>query len=69
MSTITETQRRCVIEATIEPLRQFRRGYARDKSGPFFKPQTVEALIGNGHLRPSPHCGRGGRTVTARAKP
>lgn len=67
MSALTDTQRRCVIDATIEPLRQFRRGYARGKFGPFYKPQTIETLIQNGHLRPTRHCGKSGRTVTALA--
>jgi len=67
MKAISETQRRCVIEATIAPLFLFPRGFARSKFGPFYSPQTIAALIQNGHLRPTPHCGRRGRTVTATA--
>ena len=43
--------RRCVIEATIEPLSPFRRGYARSKIGPFFGKRTVRLLLRTGALR------------------
>lgn len=47
----TELHKRCVIEATIEPLRPFRRGFARSKAGPFFELRTVQALVSLGALR------------------
>jgi hypothetical protein len=49
---MSPTQRRCIIEATIEPLLPYRKGFARSKSGPFFIAQTVDPLIRSGHLRP-----------------
>jgi hypothetical protein len=48
---MTETQRRCIIEATIDNLVQFRRGFARSKQGPFFALPTVQNLIETGALR------------------
>jgi len=48
---LTDHQRRCIIEATIEPLIPFRRGFARSKSGPFFDVRTVHSLIQQGALR------------------
>lgn len=49
---LTPAQRRALIEATIEPLFSFRRGFARSKSGPFFESKTVEFLVRAGALRP-----------------
>lgn len=46
------TQQRCIIEATIEPLVSFRRGFARTKEGPFFALCTVNSLVRVGALRP-----------------
>ncbi len=51
MRPITPTQRNCIIEATIEPLFPFRRGFARSKAGPFYNLQTVHRLIDIGALR------------------
>jgi hypothetical protein len=51
MRPITPTQRACLIEATIEPLMFRRRGFARTKTGTFYTPQTVHALIKTGALR------------------
>jgi hypothetical protein len=49
---LSEIQRRCLIEATIDDLRPFPRGYARTKSGPTFYPRaTVQNLIRRGALR------------------
>lgn len=44
-------KRRCIIEATIDPLMPFPRGFARSKMGPFFVNGTVKALIDSGELR------------------
>jgi hypothetical protein len=64
----TELHKRCVIEATIEPLRPFRRGFARSKAGPFFEPRTVQALVGAGLLRVVyPERGRSRIMISARA--
>lgn len=64
----SELRRRCVIEATIEPLIPFRRGFARSKAGPFFELRTVQALINTGELRAVRQLGgRRALTVTARA--
>lgn len=65
MRPLTDTQRRCVISATIEPLVFLRRGFAHTKAGPFHAAQTVHALIKRGDLRIL----RNGRQVlvTARA--
>lgn len=51
MRAMSEPQRRCMIEATIEPLIPFRRGFARSKSGPFHDARTVNALVSTGTLR------------------
>jgi hypothetical protein len=51
MRPITPTQRQCMIEATIDPLLFRRRGFARTKTGTFYSPQTVHALIKRGDLR------------------
>ena len=48
---ITPKQRRCLIEATIDPLTPFPRGFARSKAGPFFEIRTVRLLIDRGALR------------------
>lgn len=65
MRPLTDTQRRCMIEATIDPLMFIRRGFARTKAGPFYAAQTVHALVKRGDLRIL----RNGRQVlvTARA--
>jgi hypothetical protein len=61
-------QRRCVIEATIDPLIAFRRGFARSKEGPFYPLATVRALVQSGALRAyHPRRGRRGLHVSARA--
>lgn len=62
---MTDLQRRCVIDATIEPLTRYPRGFARTKAGPFYFERTVKALVRKGALRKT-HCGRLGQ-VTARA--
>jgi len=65
---LSDTQRACVIEATIEPLMAFRRGFGRSKQGPFFALATVRALINSGHLRAyHPDHGRMGLRLSARA--
>jgi hypothetical protein len=51
MKALSEVQRRCIVEATIEPLTPFRRGYARSKAGPFYEVRTVQSLISSGALR------------------
>jgi hypothetical protein len=68
MKPLSNNQRACIIEATIEPLIPFRRGYARSKLGPFFDARTVHALIQTGALRMiMVRTGRKFGTVTARA--
>jgi hypothetical protein len=68
MKPLSDMQRRCVIEATIEPLTPFRRGYARSKTGPFYDVRTVHSLIQTGALRMIMiRTGRKFGTVTARA--
>lgn len=65
---ISDIQRRCVIEATIEPLVAFRRGFARSKAGPFFELRTIQPLIETGVLRAVyPQRGKRGLRITARA--
>ena len=44
-------KRRCIIEATIEPLMPFRKGFGRSKAGPFFCNGTVMAMVERGDLR------------------
>ena len=64
----SEVQRRCLIEATIDPLIPFPRGFARSKAGPFFEHRTVHSLINTGALRIyQPVRGKRGIQVTARA--
>lgn len=64
----TELHRRLIIEATIEPLRSFRRGFARSAAGPFFENRTVHALVSAGMLRVFyPVRGRSRIMVSARA--
>lgn len=66
--TISDVRRRCIIEATIEPLTPYRRGFARSKAGPFFELQTVHGLIKSGALRIFHSVrGRSRIMVTARA--
>lgn len=48
---ITARQRQCVIEATIDPLCLFPRGFARSKQGPFYNLHTVNRLVEHGWLR------------------
>ena len=48
---ISPLQRQALIEATIDDLRPFRRGYARSKAGPFFEVRTVSKLVKTGALR------------------
>lgn len=65
---LSPTQQRAVIEATIEDLKAFRRGFARSKQGPFFQLQTVRALLDSGHLRAyHPIRGKMGLRLSARA--
>ena len=45
------SQVRCIIDATLEPLIAFPRGFAHSKMGPFHLTQTVQALIRDGSLR------------------
>lgn len=68
MRPLSNVQRRCIIQATIEPLSPFRRGFARSKAGPFFDLRTVHSLVNSGALR-AYHPIRGKRSiqVTARA--
>jgi len=68
MKRLSTIQRRCMIEATIDPLTPFPRGFARSKVGPFFELRTVNALVNTGALRIY-HPVRGKRRieVTARA--
>lgn len=64
----TELRRRCIIEATIEPLIPFRRGFARSKAGPFFELRTVQSLVNIGALRIYRQAGgKRNMMVTARA--
>jgi hypothetical protein len=69
MKPLSNNQRACIIEATIEPLTPFRRGYARSKMGPvFYDVRTVHSLIQTGALRMIMNrAGRKFGTVTARA--
>ena len=68
MKPLSDNQRRCIIEATIDPLVAFRRGFARSKAGPFFDLRTVKSLVNTGALRAVfPMRGRRGLTLTARA--
>lgn len=48
---LSPAQRQCIVEATIEPLSPFRRGYARSKAGPFYEVRTVQPLLCSGALR------------------
>lgn len=65
---LTPNQQRALIEATIEPLVSFRRGFARSRTGPFFGLRTVDGLIKFGVLRAVyPPRGRRGLQLTARA--
>jgi hypothetical protein len=48
---LTDAKRNCIIQATIEPLAPFRRGFARSKWGPFFELRTVMSLVDTGALR------------------
>jgi hypothetical protein len=69
MKPLSDIQKRCIIEATIEPLIPFRRGYSRSKAGPvFYDVRTVHSLIQAGALRMIMNrAGRKFGTVTARA--
>lgn len=51
MTPFSDNQRRCIIEATIDPLAPFPRGFARSKIGPFFELRTVHSLVRAGALR------------------
>lgn len=65
---LSDNQRRCLIEATIDALTPFRRGFARSKSGPFFDLRTVHSLVSTGTLRVFyPVRGKSRIMVTARA--
>ncbi len=66
---MSDYQRRCIIEATIDPLIAFRRGFARTKAGPFFPLSTIRALVNLGALRAyHPRRGRRGLQVSARSE-
>lgn len=68
MKPMSDIQRRCLIEATINPLVAFRRGFGRSKHGPFFELRTIQSLITAGMLRAvHPQRGRRGLQITARA--
>lgn len=68
MKKFSDVQRRCIVEATIEPLSPYRRGYARCKTGPFYDVRTVHSLIQSGALRLILNrAGKRFGTVTARA--
>lgn len=65
---LSDIQRRCMIEATIDPLKPFRRGFARSKLGPFFNGRTIEGLVARGVLRVIQSRGRRSYLIlTARA--
>ena len=65
---LSDNQRRCLIEATIDPLVAFRSGFARSKAGPFFDLRTIKSLVNTGVLRTVfPERGRRGIRVTGRA--
>ena len=66
---ISASQRRCLIEATIEPLICFPRGFARTKAGPFHLTQTIQSLVRNGSLRViQENCGNRYLKVSARSE-
>jgi hypothetical protein len=68
MKMISDIQKRCLIEATIDPLVPFPRGFARSKAGPFFEIKTVNSLVNSGALRVvRPVRGRHRLQVSARA--
>jgi hypothetical protein len=67
MKPLSSIQRRCVIEATIDPLTPFPRGFARSKKGPFFELRTVNALVEAGALRVY-HPVRGKRRIEVTAR-
>jgi hypothetical protein len=48
---MSDSQRRCLDDASAGPLTMFRRGFSRDKMGPFHERRTVQALISSGALR------------------
>jgi hypothetical protein len=65
---LSNIQRHCIIEATIDPLLPFPRGFARSKAGPFFELRTVSSLVETGALRIfHPVRGRSRIQVSARA--
>jgi hypothetical protein len=64
----TAPQRRCLIDATIDPLKPFPRGFAHSKHGPFHDVRTVHALVTVGALRVvKERAGNHTLCVTARA--
>lgn len=68
MKPLSITQRDCIIEATIDPLTPFPRGFGRSKAGPFFELRTVSSLVKSGALRIyHPVRGRSRMAVSARA--
>jgi hypothetical protein len=48
---LSASQRACLIDATIDPLIAFPRGFARTKAGPFHRTQTIQSLVRSGALR------------------
>jgi hypothetical protein len=65
---LSDSQLRCLIEATIDPLVPFRRGFGRSKAGPFFDLRTVQSLLNSGELREvRPVRGRHRMQVSGRA--
>lgn len=66
---LSAAQRRCLIQATIDPLVAFPRGFSRTKHGPFFNMRTVGPLLKSGALRAyHPRRGRRGIQISARAQ-
>ncbi|WGR74311.1 MULTISPECIES: hypothetical protein [unclassified Bradyrhizobium] len=64
---LSDTQRACIIEATIQPLRRFPKGYGRPSGEVFFDHRTVGSLLKTGHLRMIYPPGGWRPFVTARA--
>lgn len=66
---MSDAQRRCLIQATIDPLLAFPRGFSRTKHGPFFNMRTVGPLLKSCGLRAyHPRRGKRGIQISARAE-
>lgn len=63
----SQHQRRCLIAATIAPLRRYRKGFATSKFGPFYRRETVIPLLQAGALRKLPGGGPAAIRLTATA--